>query len=75
MLDQSWPFIPQKAKNIALIGSIDEKRLPRHVAIIMDGNGRWAKQKDLDQQRRPQRRRRDGARASPKSPPAWASST
>jgi undecaprenyl diphosphate synthase len=24
---------------------IDPQRLPRHVAIIMDGNGRWAKQK------------------------------
>ena len=25
--------------------SILAKRLPRHIAIIMDGNGRWAKQK------------------------------
>ena len=24
---------------------IDLGRLPRHIAIIMDGNGRWAKQK------------------------------
>lgn len=24
---------------------LDPKRLPRHVALIMDGNGRWAKQK------------------------------
>jgi undecaprenyl diphosphate synthase len=25
---------------------IDKKKLPRHIAIIMDGNGRWAKQKE-----------------------------
>ena len=29
--------------NSPLIQQIDSKRLPRHIAIIMDGNGRWAK--------------------------------
>ncbi len=27
---------------------IDSNKLPSHVAIIMDGNGRWARQRDLD---------------------------
>ena len=26
---------------------LDSERIPRHVAIIMDGNGRWAKQRNL----------------------------
>lgn len=30
-----------------LIEKIDTNRLPKHLAIIMDGNGRWAKQKGL----------------------------
>jgi undecaprenyl diphosphate synthase len=27
---------------------IDKERLPHHIAVIMDGNGRWAKQKSLN---------------------------
>ena len=30
-----------------LVRQVDLERLPRHVAIIMDGNGRWAKARDL----------------------------
>jgi undecaprenyl diphosphate synthase len=31
-----------------LKSSIDMQRLPKHIAIIMDGNGRWAKEKGQD---------------------------
>ncbi len=34
--------------SMALIDNIKKERLPSHVAIIMDGNGRWAKQRGLD---------------------------
>lgn len=30
-----------------LLAEIDKNRLPRHIAIVMDGNGRWAKQRHL----------------------------
>ena len=31
-----------------LLAQIDKSRLPRHIAIIMDGNGRWAKEQGQD---------------------------
>lgn len=31
-----------------LLEKIDKNRLPRHIAIIMDGNGRWAKEQGQD---------------------------
>lgn len=34
-------------KDWALAKAIDPSRLPAHIAIIMDGNGRWAKQRSL----------------------------
>ncbi|MXV17786.1 isoprenyl transferase [Hufsiella ginkgonis] len=30
---------------MSLLEQIDKARLPKHVAVIMDGNGRWAKEK------------------------------
>lgn len=32
---------------IQVFKSMDEKRIPEHVAIIMDGNGRWAEARNL----------------------------
>ena len=33
---------------MSIAEKIDKNRLPQHVAVIMDGNGRWAKQRNLD---------------------------
>ena len=30
-----------------LLSQVDFARLPRHIAIIMDGNGRWARRRRL----------------------------
>nr|HPM77363.1 undecaprenyl diphosphate synthase family protein [bacterium] len=30
-----------------LFADLDRRRLPQHIAIIMDGNGRWAKMRGL----------------------------
>jgi undecaprenyl diphosphate synthase len=34
-------------KNMSLLESINKENLPKHLAIIMDGNGRWAKKQGL----------------------------
>ena len=35
------------SEDLALARAIDSRRLPAHIAIIMDGNGRWARQRKL----------------------------
>ncbi|MGH9439842.1 MAG: undecaprenyl diphosphate synthase family protein, partial [Terriglobia bacterium] len=30
-----------------LLGRVDRSRLPQHIAVIMDGNGRWAQARRL----------------------------
>jgi undecaprenyl diphosphate synthase len=35
------------ANERAMYSRLDEERLPRHIAIIMDGNGRWANRRHL----------------------------
>jgi len=36
-------IVKSGSEEARLLGTIDPGRLPRHVAVIMDGNGRWAK--------------------------------
>ena len=43
MLESFKGVIKPGTKEAKLLAAIDLTRLPRHVAVIMDGNGRWAK--------------------------------
>jgi undecaprenyl diphosphate synthase len=45
--DQLLAWIPPGSPDEALAREIDFERLPSHVAMIMDGNGRWASQRHL----------------------------
>jgi undecaprenyl diphosphate synthase len=38
-------FISPGSEEDALVRQLDPSRLPRHVAVIMDGNGRWAEKR------------------------------
>jgi undecaprenyl diphosphate synthase len=45
MLSDFAGLIQSGSAEERLLAAIDWERLPRHVAIIMDGNGRWAAQR------------------------------
>src|ERR1700745_1049320 len=45
MLSDFNELIEPSSREDRLVAAIDWNRLPRHVAIIMDGNGRWAAQR------------------------------
>ena len=49
-LSQLLTFVPLKKPDPmeSLKDKIDLQRLPRHIAIIMDGNGRWARERGED---------------------------
>jgi undecaprenyl diphosphate synthase len=38
---------PYTSEEAAIFERLDPARIPRHVAIIMDGNGRWARERSL----------------------------
>ncbi len=46
-LEQILPVLSPGSGEEALARQIDFERLPAHVAVIMDGNGRWAAQRHL----------------------------
>jgi undecaprenyl diphosphate synthase len=47
MLESLKGFIKPGSEEDELVRLIDFDRLPLHVAVIMDGNGRWAKERNL----------------------------
>src|ERR1700730_12998324 len=46
-LDQLLAWIPPGSSDDALACQVTFDQLPAHIAIIMDGNGRWAAQRHL----------------------------
>src|SRR5499425_3513297 len=46
-LDQLLAWLPPGSPDEALVRSVNFDQLPAHIAIIMDGNGRWAAQRHL----------------------------
>ena len=46
-LDQLLASIPPGSPDDTLARQVNFDQLPSHIAIIMDGNGRWAAQRHL----------------------------
>jgi len=59
MLERLKGWIKPGSEEEGLANQLDFARIPRHVAVIMDGNGRWARRRNLP--------RMEGHRAGAKS--------
>ena len=46
-LDSLIAWLPPDSPDVALARQVNPEQLPSHIAIIMDGNGRWAAQRHL----------------------------
>jgi undecaprenyl diphosphate synthase len=47
MLENLEGYIKPGSEEESLVNQLDFTRLPKHVAVIMDGNGRWAKNRNM----------------------------
>ncbi|MCP5048108.1 MAG: isoprenyl transferase [bacterium] len=47
MIEKLKELVREGTEEYSLALEIDKKRVPKHIAVIMDGNGRWAKQQGL----------------------------
>lgn len=47
MIENFKDLIQNGSEEESLLRQIDQNKIPIHIAVIMDGNGRWAKQKGL----------------------------
>src|SRR4030095_1701585 len=66
MLADFATVVEQGTRDEALLASIAWERLPRHVAIIMDGNGRWAARRGQPAAPWGRARRRPASRGPPR---------
>jgi undecaprenyl diphosphate synthase len=47
MINSFRNFVEEGSEEEVLLRKINKERIPVHIAVIMDGNGRWAKQRGL----------------------------